>query len=365
MKLGKDVLKIIKTIEDNGFTVFATGGYVRDFLLDKDSKDIDLATNAPYDKIIQWFDCDVVGANFGVAKVKTSSGYVDVAQYRMDSAHDGRYCVTKTISSFEEDCLRRDLTINAIGYNPSVGLVDYVGGIEDLQNSIVKFIGEPKKRINEDYLRMLRFIRIGLQSFKSPVFDEKSFGSVVENTYKLRQLSKERITDELVKILRLISFSNLNHQTVKLLNVVMYEIFQEESFSYWKAEGYNQNSKYHDCTLDLHTFYAIATFNDFRKVQDFSDSEIDAMLLALILHDVGKPGTAKINSKTGFTSYIGHEISSYNIAKKVFEEVLKISNSVKTVALNLIKRHMSIINKTKEDAMRNIILFKILKVAIA
>ena len=359
MKLSKEVLEIINKIESNGYTVSVVGGCVRDFLLGKDSKDVDLATSAPYDKITEWFECDVVGASFGVAKVKTTNGYIDVAQYRADSEHDGRHCVTKTVSSFEEDCLRRDLTINAIAYNPTNGFIDYVGGIVDLQNSIVRFIGEPEERITEDYLRMLRFVRIGLQSFDKPIFESSSFNSVISNMYKVRQLSKERIVVEFVKILRLISFENLTKQTIKLLNIMAYEIFQFDGFAYWKAEDYEQNSKYHDCTLDLHTFYAIATFNNFRKVQDFSDSEVDAMLLALILHDVGKPATAKINPSTGFTSYIGHEISSYNVAKVVFDEVLKVPNAVKTMALNLIKRHMSIINNTKEDAMRNVVLFRI------
>lgn len=149
-------------LRDAGHTVYFAGGAVRDRLLGKSPKDYDLATSATPEEVQALFKkSDAVGEHFGVIIVKDTEDAVEVATFRTDGSYkDGRHPDKVFFSTPEEDALRRDFTINGLFEDPFTGeVIDFVGGQEDLKNGILRAIGNPSERFQEDALRLLRAIR--------------------------------------------------------------------------------------------------------------------------------------------------------------------------------------------------------------
>lgn len=155
--------QIIKTLRDAGHTAYFAGGWVRDYLLNKPSPDIDIATSAAPEQVIALFSHTVeVGVSFGVVMVVVDGTPFEVATFRKDGLYlYGRRPETIEYSSPEEDAQRRDFTINGMFYDPlSHTILDYVGGKADLEKGLVRAIGEASERFKEDRLRMVRGVRI-------------------------------------------------------------------------------------------------------------------------------------------------------------------------------------------------------------
>lgn len=154
---------IVETLIQNGFTAYFAGGWVRDFLLQRDSDDIDIATNASPEMIQKLFPHTVpIGIAFGIILVIIEGHQYEVATFRQDIDYqDGRRPSSVAFSSAEEDAKRRDFTINGMFYDPiKQKVLDFVGGKEDLQKKIIRAIGNPHERIKEDRLRMIRAVRL-------------------------------------------------------------------------------------------------------------------------------------------------------------------------------------------------------------
>lgn len=200
--LPKNVENIIGSLEEHGFEGFAVGGCVRDSLLKKTPKDWDITTDAlPVDmkKIFKkTFDTGI--AHGTVTVLMDGVGY-ELTTYRIDGNYsDGRHPDSVSFSkSLSEDLCRRDFTINAMAYSHNKGIVDLFGGRKDLQNGIIRAVGDAKKRFDEDALRMLRAVRFVAQlGFK---IDDDTFEAIKEKAKLLSNVSKERIFVELNKSL--------------------------------------------------------------------------------------------------------------------------------------------------------------------
>ena len=200
--LPKNVENIIESLEEHGFEGFAVGGCVRDSLLKKTPKDWDITTDAlPVDmkKIFKkTFDTGI--AHGTVTVLMDGVGY-ELTTYRIDGNYsDGRHPDSVSFSkSLSEDLCRRDFTINAMAYSHNKGIVDLFGGRKDLQNGIIRAVGDAKKRFDEDALRMLRAVRFASQlGFK---IDDDTFAAIKEKAKLLSKVSKERIFVELNKSL--------------------------------------------------------------------------------------------------------------------------------------------------------------------
>ena len=200
--LPKNVENIIGSLEEHGFEGFAVGGCVRDSLLKKTPKDWDITTDAlPVDmkKIFKkTFDTGI--AHGTVTVLMDGVGY-ELTTYRIDGNYsDGRHPDSVSFSkSLSEDLCRRDFTINAMAYSHNKGIVDLFGGRKDLQNGIIRAVGDAKKRFDEDALRMLRAVRFAAQlGFK---IDDDTFEAIKEKAKLLSKVSKERIFVELNKSL--------------------------------------------------------------------------------------------------------------------------------------------------------------------
>ena len=200
--LPKNVKNIIERLKEHGFEGFAVGGCVRDSLLKKTPTDWDITTDAlPEDmkKIFKkTFDTGI--AHGTVTVLMDGVGY-ELTTYRIDGNYsDGRHPDSVSFSkNLSEDLCRRDFTVNAMAYSHNKGIVDLFGGRKDLQNGIIRAVGDAKKRFDEDALRMLRAVRFAAQlGFR---IDDDTFEAIKEKAKLLSKVSKERIFVELNKSL--------------------------------------------------------------------------------------------------------------------------------------------------------------------
>jgi tRNA nucleotidyltransferase/poly(A) polymerase len=199
-------LQVVRKLRNAGYEALWAGGCVRDLLLERTPKDYDVATNARPDEIRALFghrQTLAIGAAFGVITVKgrRGAGQVEVATFRSDDQYDdGRHPRSVRFSDARQDALRRDFTVNGLFYDPiGEAVVDYVGGREDLQRKMIRAIGNPAERFNEDKLRLLRAVRFatGLDFAIDPATRE----AIGRMAGEIRVVSPERITAEVQRIL--------------------------------------------------------------------------------------------------------------------------------------------------------------------
>lgn len=193
--------RIVEKLRLHGHEAFFAGGWVRDSLLRRKSKDIDIATSALPGEVQKLFPKSrAIGAQFGVVQVSMYGRDYEVATFRRDDAYlDGRHPSSVLFCGPEQDALRRDFTINGLFYDPIADrIIDYVRGKHDIQNKLIRTIGDPRARFEEDKLRMLRAIRLscGLGFRINP----ETWSAIREQARTILQVSWERIRDELVTL---------------------------------------------------------------------------------------------------------------------------------------------------------------------
>ena len=198
----KQALYIINTLNKNGYTAYFAGGWVRDYILKHPSDDIDIATDAPSEIVEKLFKKTIpIGAKFGIILVIVDNKQYEVATFREDiSYEDGRRPTEVKFSSPSEDAKRRDFTINGMFYDPiKKEIIDFVNGKEDLEKKIIKAIGNPNRRFQEDRLRMIRAVRLSSRfNFK---IDTDTKKAIIENSNDLfPSVAIERIFQEFQKM---------------------------------------------------------------------------------------------------------------------------------------------------------------------
>ena len=202
-KTGREVAEeIVLRLREAGHVALLAGGCVRDLMLNRQPKDFDVATDATPDRVVHLFRrTEKVGAKFGVVIVRQSGRMVEVATFRSDGDYsDGRHPEKVTFADAEQDVQRRDFTINGMFYDPVEDKVlDYVGGMADLRQGVVRAIGDPAQRFAEDHLRMLRAVRFAARF--SFTIDPATSRSMHELADRIRLISAERIRTEMVMIL--------------------------------------------------------------------------------------------------------------------------------------------------------------------
>lgn len=202
--IPKDVSFLIDTIYENGYEAFMVGGCVRDSVLNLTPNDYDITTNAKPKEIMNIFkDYKTIdtGIKHGTVSIILNNNIYEITTYRIEGEYENnrRPKTVEFTSSIEEDLRRRDFTINAMAYNKQFGIIDKFNGLEDLQNRIIKTVGNPDERFKEDGLRMIRAIR-----FSSKLgfnIDENTLNGIYKNSYIIKNISTERINDEFTKIL--------------------------------------------------------------------------------------------------------------------------------------------------------------------
>ena len=251
----KSIFSVLEN-QDKGNKLMFVGGCVRKLLKKELVNDIDIATNLSPDElknILRENNINFIetGITHGTITVVINKIKFEITTLRKDVSTDGRHANVEFISDWEEDAKRRDFTINAIYSDLKGEIYDPLGGLKDLENKIVKFIGDPNERIREDYLRILRYFRFYTQ-YNNHQHDIKIVQAIKKGLNGIRKISKERILDEFSKILNLKNF---------------YELFNNE-FS---------------CSVILTIFPQLKHYDRFRAIQNIPNKIINRLNVPLIL----------------------------------------------------------------------------------
>lgn len=324
MNIPEEVGIILKTLQQANFEAYVVGGCVRDALLGREANDFDVTTNAEPHEIKELFTKTIdTGLKHGTVTVRINHKSYEVTTFRIDGEYlDNRHPESVTFTkSLKEDLRRRDFTINAFAYNDKDGLVDYFDGLNDLKNKVIRSIDDPYKRFNEDGLRILRAIRFSAQlGFE---IEDNTKKAMKELSYLLKNISKERIRDEFVKILMSEHPEKLNE--ARELGLTKYFLSDFDILFDTKQEN-----PHHIYDVGRHTIEAI-------KV-----SKKDLIIrLSLLFHDFGKPGT-KTYDKKGIAHFYKHAILSENLANLNLKS-LKFPNLIIKEVCFLIAHHDDII----------------------
>lgn len=327
----KNAKYIIQRLKDSGYDAYVAGGACRDMVLNVKPNDIDIVTSAKPDDIESVFSdkrCLSVGKAFGVIVVIIEDIEYEIATMRIDSKiSDGRRPDSVEFTSdLELDAQRRDFTINGLFYDPiSDKVIDYIGGVEDIKKGLVRFIGDPESRIQEDKLRMLRGIRFAIR-FGS--VESESLKAIKKHAHEIGSVSKERIQEELVKMLKL----GKPRRVIELLKEtgLMQEILPE----FIPMFTTEQSPEYHpEGVVSEHVIL----------VMEHLVNEPVELQLAAFLHDIGKPLTTAVDPVTGKISSKGHAEEGAKLAKEILKR-LKFSNEVVDLVYKLVYDHMKIIS---------------------
>ncbi|MBN2884915.1 HD domain-containing protein [Patescibacteria group bacterium] len=331
------ILKIIKKLHAVGYKVELVGGCVRDVLMEKQPKDWDLTTNARPEQILSLFKEAKYENDFGTVlipckdKNKKLLGVAEITTYRSEKAYNDRRHPDEVRfeNEIEKDLERRDFTINAMALRMDKDgehefgsehfiLIDLFGGWKDIRKKVIRAVGEPSDRFKEDALRMMRAIRFSAQLGFS--LEPKTLRSITKLAGSLKFVAKERLKDELIKILSSDRPAEgiKNLQESKLLQYLIPELEQ--------GIGVRQNH---------HHIYPVYKHN-LLSLQNCPSSEWQVRLAAL-LHDVGKPKAKRfINSQVTFYN---HEYIGAKMVDKIMSR-LKFKNEDRERVVNLVRNHM-------------------------
>ena len=337
--LDDDVKFILEQLNRNG-KGFLVGGAVRDKILNKDPGDYDFATDIEYSelkRIFAGYNPKEMGAHFGILMINVSGKSYEIAKFRKETGvYNSRYPKEiKFVKTIEEDLARRDFTINSIAYSEQTGIVDLYGGRQDIRRKVIRFVGKPKLRIEEDALRILRAFRfISKLGFN---LDKKTAEAIYKKRKFLTKISKERIFDELSKILmgKFAKKAFIEMKKLRVLEMIIPEFYY--------AYNFDQNNPNHPDDL----------FNHIIKVIHLCDYDLVTRFAALF-HDLGKINVKIIDAK-GIFYFYGHEKESALIAEEELKQ-LKASNDFINSVKKIVKNHMLIYQDVSDKTLKKLII---------
>lgn len=312
--------KILRILEENGYEAYVVGGCVRDSILGRRPDDWDITTSASPEQVKGLFRKTVdTGLQHGTVTVLMDKEGFEVTTYRVDGDYeDGRHPKEVMFtSSLEEDLKRRDFTINAMAYHPDRGLVDLFHGLEDMENQVIRCVGNPMERFQEDALRILRAVRFSAQlGFTIEENTREGIRSLAPN---LKNVSAERIQVELVKLL--VSPHPDYLRTAYETGIT--KEFLPEFDTCMKTE---QNTSHHCYNVGEHTLHSLLNIRADKVLR-----------LTMLLHDMGKP-VVKKTDEAGRDHFKMHGQKSEQMAKTILRR-LKFDNDTLNKVCRLVKWH--------------------------
>lgn len=320
--LPSPVQEIIKRLKDKNYSAYVVGGCVRDSLLGKNPKDWDICTSATPDEIEEVFKNEKIietGIKHGTVTVMINGVGYEITTFRSDGEYTDhrRPDRVEFVKYVKDDLARRDFTINAMAYNDKEGLIDPFSGQSDLSSGVIRCVGDPNVRFEEDALRIMRALRFA--SVYGFSIDKNTAKAMRRKKLLLNEIASERIRDELCKLL--VGKNVLFILTVypEIVSVILPEIVP--------CIGFVQNNKYHAYTVYGHIAHAVANYT--------GDSVI--LKMALLLHDIGKPYRYSVDDN-GHGHFYGHAEPSAEITAKVVNR-LKFDRKSQDQIIQLVKIH--------------------------
>jgi len=360
---------ICRKLQNHNYEAVFAGGAVRDMILGIEPHDYDVATSATPDQIKEIFkNTKFVGESFGVSLINE----IEVATFRKDSVYaDGRRPDKVEFTSMENDAKRRDLTINALFFDPIIEeYIDFnsINGVKDIDNKVIRFVGNAQDRINEDSLRIMRAIRFASKlNFK---IETKTFNAIFANVNKVKNLSGERILEELKKGLKVNSVKYI--ESLKDCGVLEYILPEVEALvgskqsKRWHPEGatvekkgtelkipydpknpeHNDETKYKFNHGDVFTHTMLVL----KQLENHPDWRLK---FAALFHDIGKPATVGLNARGDINNH-GHAKKGAKNTEVICKR-LRMSNKDTVFITSLVRNHMKfkdIINMKRSSLRR-------------
>tara|TARA_B100000745_G_scaffold294549_1_gene237655 strand:+ start:16062 stop:17528 length:1467 start_codon:yes stop_codon:yes gene_type:complete len=329
--IPKEVQYVVATIQGNGFDAYLVGGCTRDLLIGRVPKDWDITTDAGPEEITSFFpDQSFYNNDFGTVGVtleteEESLKVIEVTPYRSEEGYSDSRRPDKVSFgvSLEDDLSRRDFTVNAIAYDPSKGqFVDLYKGQEDIKAKVLKTVGDADERFNEDALRMMRAIRLSAEL--SFALDGETAAAISKNAAKLSHISKERIRDEFIRILKSKEPMTAIIMSQKL-GLIPYIAPDLE-----RGIGIEQNQA-HKYDVFEHLI---------RTMQHGADKDWEwEIRLAGLFHDVSKPETRRFDKEKGDYTFHGHEVVGARVTKKALTDLKFPKKTIERVT-KLVRWHM-------------------------
>ncbi|MCX6112810.1 MAG: CCA tRNA nucleotidyltransferase [Proteobacteria bacterium] len=323
---------IIDKLKQNGHVAFFVGGCVRDVLMGIQPHEIDITTSATPELIKTIFEkVYLVGEKFGVCVVNVDGKDFEVSTFRKDAPYeDGRHPSFVTFSNPKEDAMRRDFTINALFWEPMESkLYDYVGGLDDIHDAVIRAVGNPVERFEEDRLRIIRCARFISQLNFS--VDRETYEAIFKIKDPLKGISVERLRDELEKILMT--------QYPSVAVNVLYEIgiLKKILPELCAMRDVPQPPEFHpEGDVWTHTMLSLDV-----AAKEIRDRDI-ILMWAVLLHDVGKPPTITMpTDKNDRIRFNGHDVEGEKLTRKILTR-LRLPNKIIDDVAYIVKDHMRI-----------------------
>lgn len=345
-KLDTGAVKIVETLEGAGYEGWIVGGAVRDLLIGLPSSDWDVTTSATPEDIEPLFNESFYDNEYGTVKAagkhlreqfKIGEGKIDdtalydITTFRSESEYSDKRRPDKVKwgETIEEDLKRRDFTINAIAINLKGQIVDPYGGQDDIKNKLVKAVGDPRERFEEDALRIMRAIRLAAQL--GFTIEEQTLAALKEKVPNLKEISWERTGAEVMKLLGTEHAADgiLLMANTGIMEIVIPELLTTKAI---KQGGH------HIYDVFTHSLEALRA----------CPSSDPVVRLATLLHDIDKPVVVKAEGVRGVTFY-NHEVSGARTAKRIAER-LKLSKKDQDRVFTLVRWHMFVYESKMTDA---------------
>lgn len=323
--MQKTAVSIVRRLAEAGHQAVFAGGCVRDHLMGKEPKDYDIATSARPEEVQRLFPKTfAVGAHFGVILVREGEHSFEIATFRNDGEYtDGRRPESVSFTTAEQDAHRRDFTVNGLFYDPiKDAVLDYVGGRDDLARQVLRAIGDPRKRFEEDQLRLMRAVRFAtVLGFE---IEPVTWAAMLEMAPKITSISAERIREELSRILlhpnRVRGFDLL--VSSGLMASVLPEILV--------LQGCEQPPQFHpEGDVFVHT----------RIMLGLLPEQVSLSLVwSVLLHDIAKPATFT-RDPDGRIRFNGHDKLGAEMSEEILRR-LKYPNDVIETTVEAVANHM-------------------------
>ena len=333
MYIPSTVLELMNRLEDAGFECYCVGGCVRDHLMGIQPHDYDCCTSATPEEMQQIFvgrQLVLAGLKHGTVAVVTEDGIVEITTYRTEGGYaDSRHPDwVRFVRNLREDLARRDFTVNAMAYSPRRGLSDPFGGQEDLQNGILRAVGDPDLRFREDALRILRGLRFAARfGFR---LEENTRQAMDRQIAGLDALARERVMTELEGFLLAAKAADLQNAANILCRCIP---------ELAPTVGFQQHSRHHIHDVFGHTAAVVE-----------AAPPTTTLRLAALLHDISKPSVFTLD-EAGEGHFFGHAARSAEIADEILHR-LKASNALREEVNFLVKHHMDLYSAEEKTARR-------------
>ena len=335
MALPEEVLYCMQTLKKGGHSAYVVGGCVRDHLLGLAPQDYDLCTSARPEEICALFEGHTLvraGEKHGTIGVVIGHKVYEITTYRTEGSYtDNRHPdEVSFVSSIREDLSRRDFTVNAMAYCPENGYVDPFGGRQDLKNKVLRAVGEPEIRFQEDALRILRGLRFAVRFHLEP--EGNTMLAMLGCIHLTESLARERVFAELCGLLPFVNAQDLIRYS-PILSHVIPELAA--------TVGFHQHSPYHAYDVYTHIAHTVAAV-----------PAEPAVRLGALMHDIGKPASFTEDSE-GVGHFYGHAKVSAQMAEEILRR-FKAPNALRERVVFLVENHMTLLEPDRKLLRRRI-----------